>query len=468
MKAREIVFVLLVIAIGLSIQGARGSWRFGPFWSHEDRERDSYHEFAETKEVAADQTRSARVENIYGDVTVRGWSEPRISVTLRKRVYERHEEQAREVADKVHIVIRQNGEQTVVTSDRGQLSDRQERLRTDFEIVVPEPLLLAIQNEHGDIAIGNLRTTGAELRATHGDVALTNFTGDIKMTNEHTDTVVNDLTGSLAVENGYGDTKVARVSGDVVIKSLHGDASVQGVSGTLQVNNDYGEIRVKEVQKDVQLGGQRAEVVATDCSSNVTVNNTYESVRAENILGALSVRGEHSQVTFRRVGGEAKVETSYGDVEGSNVAGAVEIVGNHTSVDLRGIEGECKIKTSYDDVKVVDFTAGMDVNVQHGGCRLVPRVAPSAPIIVHTEYEDIHLSLPRGASFDLLAESLSGEIEVDYPLSTQNRSEQDQKVQLTGSTASGEGGKRPKIELRSSYGDVRVSQSGGGSSEDDD
>lgn len=467
MRAREIVFVVLVILIGLSIQSVVGFHPWKYFQVEGVRLGDKYREFAENKEQAVEPALPIRIENRYGDLWIRGWDQPRASVQLRKRVYLNDEIKAKAVADKIHIVIESKGGETVIRSNRDECGLSPNMVQTDLEITIPQALVVRTVGTHGDVKIEGLKTGGLDMRVSYGDLSLQNTTGETKVTNEHSDITVKGLQGGLTLENGYNDVSLIGVTGDVKAKNDHGDVHVEQIGGSVQLQADYGDVIIKSVAKDVVCTGDHSEVKVIDCPGNVDVQNSYEDLIVENVGGKVQVKGEHSPLSFKKIAGELKASTNYESVEGASFKGPVQIDAEHSSVELRDLSSDCAVRTSYEDVSILDFDGKIDLHNSRGSCELRARGAVSAPISIRADYGDVQLALPRGARFQLIAETLSGDVAISYPLVDVSRSEKNQLVHVTGSSSGGTANRGPMVEIRASYGDISVNARGGSDAEHD-
>ncbi|MEW6364001.1 MAG: DUF4097 family beta strand repeat-containing protein [Acidobacteriota bacterium] len=455
MRAREVVFVLFVIAVGLCIRAGTGLKEdLKDFHGWQIHYSDKAHEYVETKEEAVDVKAPIRFDNSHGDATITGWDQPRVSIKLTKRVYLDDEKRAKEEAAKAHILLESRAGETVIGCDRGE--SQSYRIETDFDITLPNSMVIKARNEHGDLSLHDLKPAALEVTANYGECMLKNVAGDVTIRADHGEPTIENLTGNLYVENTYGELQITQVSGDVKAKNTHEDTQVQKVGGGLELDSDYGDIVVREIVKDAVVRGDHSAVDLSGCEGNVTVVNSYEDVLVGKVAGKLEIHGDHSPVDFSGIGGAARVVTSYERINGQDLAGAVEIQAERAPVDLAGVAGGCTVRTSYEDVSIRDFTGRVDVSVPHSGCRLRTNTPPSAPIVVRADNGDIRLVLPPESQFQLLAESLTGEVNCRYPGMSTYRDEQKQLTRVTGS--SGGGARGPMIELYCKYGDVTVAQ----------
>ncbi len=458
MKAREIVFVILVVLFGLSIQSFVG---FNPspyFHIDTDWDQDRYREYTETKEVAADAKLPILFENAYGDVTIRGWDEPRISILLRKRVCMREEEKARAEADRIHIVAEPKSGEMYLGSNRSKENRIGTNLQTDFEVTIPNSIFLKIVGEHGDFKIQNLKSAGVDLAIAYGDLDMKNIEGNTTIRNDHSEISLNGLAGNLLLDDTYDDLTLIRISGDAKVKNTHGDVDIENVGGGLDLIADYGDIVLKQVAKDVTVAGDHSSVQLNDCLGNATINNSYESIDVTKVSGKLNATGDHSPVTFKDIGDAVKIQTSYDEIDGARIKGPLTVQGDRASVNLKNLEAGCTVNTTNEDVTIVDFVGKIDITAPHGSCRLRASIPPSSPIAVHSDNGDIRIVLPPNSQFQFLAETVSAEIKCRYPSMNTYRTDENQRVRVTGS--SGGQARGPMVELRSTYGDITIVEAG--------
>lgn len=173
--------------------------------------------------------------------------------------------------------------------------------------------------------------------------------------------------------------------------------------------------------------------------SHVTVRAPGGPITAEKLQGDISLEGDAAQVTVRELSGaHLRVNTIGGSVSLSNISnGFVDVTSMGGNVQLDGVTGP----------KVA-------VNTTKGGIRYNGDFAGGGDYLLVTHAGDIDVNLPAAASVDVVARSITGSVQQDFPLKqkthpsftvTEGRS-------FAGTSNSG----ASSLQLRSFSGRIRV------------
>jgi DUF4097 and DUF4098 domain-containing protein YvlB len=167
-----------------------------------------------------------------------------------------------------------------------------------------------------------------------------------------------------------------------------------------------------------------------DVASRVRASTGSGSIDADTVRGAFHATSGSGSIRATGIGGSVIAKTSSGsiDVE-QTAAGNVEVSSGSGSIHLRGVRGAVQASTS---------SGGLTI---HGEI--------SAPWHVSASSGSVRLNLPGSQGFELDANTGSGRIEVDFP------------VTVTGSVGrrslrgSAQGG-GPLLHVRTSSGGISI------------
>ncbi len=155
-----------------------------------------------------------------------------------------------------------------------------------------------------DLAIEVPRSVAARVRATSGDVR------------------VSDLEGDVAVSVTSGDATVRAVRGAVRVDATSGEVEVEG-SGALRVNATSGDVRARDVDGDAFVATTSGEIVVRRVSGALRASASSGDVDVRDCAGAAHVETSSGDVRLRGVRGGLDVVTASGDVDAGVVADAV-------------------------------------------------------------------------------------------------------------------------------------------------
>jgi hypothetical protein len=119
----------------------------------------------------------------------------------------------------------------------------------DLDITVPEDVDLDIQNNSGDIDVGEELTGSASLKTGSGDIKANGINGDVKIETGSGDIKANNLSDKVEIKSGSGEIKLNNVSGKLDLQTGSGDINVDGVTlkGDGSIKAGSGDIDLENV-----------------------------------------------------------------------------------------------------------------------------------------------------------------------------------------------------------------------------
>ncbi len=262
---------------------------------------------------------------------------------------------------------------------------------------------------------------------------LTSFTAAADETFETHMTINEPIT--LDVDTGSGAIRVRSGAGDEVTiigeirinrrffwrKPANADELVQQVKDNPPVELTDGHLRVgyiqdRKLRKSISLSYEitvpaGTEVLAetgsgsisiTDIAAPVDAHTGSGSVKLENIGGSVNARTGSGSIRAEGVAGAFNGNTGSGGIYMSQTApGDVVVSTGSGSSELRGIVGSVRASAGSGQITIDGR--------QEGDWR------------VNTGSGSVRVSLPEDAAFDLEAESSSGGIDIDHPLTVEGR-----------------------------------------------
>jgi hypothetical protein len=162
----------------------------------------------------------------------------------------------------------------------------------NYAVKVPKELIFDIQNNNGEITLGNL-------------------TGDVKVKSEFSRVEVENLQGDLLIENSYGETRVKNITGKVEIENENGEifygskqVAKQDISlsckmggiilelpsdqqGFFRVSTQSGEISMEGFQAEFSINRDDAK---QELKGTIGQNSPVISLTAEE--GSINLKGK--------------------------------------------------------------------------------------------------------------------------------------------------------------------------------
>jgi DUF4097 and DUF4098 domain-containing protein YvlB len=256
--------------------------------------------------------------------------------------------------------------------------------------------------------------------------------------------------GSLTLSNVSGDIVVRGTSGDQVqieavkrVERARSGADAQrqlelveiDVSHTgtrLRVHTRYGDRRERrdrdmhvsvDYEVSVPFG---TEVAVKSVSGDVEVEAVKGELEAESVSGEVSVTGADEIVLAKSVSGSVEIKSSASSraVEIGSVSGDVEVEGlSAPELELDSVSG---------DVEIDDASCKRaDLSTVSGDVRYSGSLAASGRYNFKSHSGDVRISISGDIGFELEAETFSGEIESDFPLTVSSIGEKQRHVSGT-------------------------------------
>lgn len=330
------------------------------------------------------------VLNGRGSVRVIGGSKS-LRAVLTKNVQAWDEQEARQIADKVHLVLDQGPQgYTVRTASDGD--GTQGDIDTHIQLEAPADIVLQVKSNFGKIEASGIRGSFTA-ESAHGQVAARNIAGDVKLDAEQGVVEVSDVVGSLSI-TGANRIKAEHISGSVALGASNGTVSLSSIGGPVEIEAPYSNITLADLEQVARIKVDHGSVKVSR-SADLEIEAAHSKISAEAVTGSAAFTSSHSRIRAEGLTGSLKVAGPFSAVSAKDIHGPVEIDTNHGEVSLEGFDGTVKIRTSHQDVKLA-LDSG-----------------PVGDIVVDNEQGGIRLRLPNASLFQLEATSPRGRIKVD-------------------------------------------------------
>ncbi len=389
MKAKEIILLILIIVVGILFT----QLYTGEIDIYFDFEDDfiivsNEYEYEDYQEFEPPFPSLIQVTNAYGDIEILGTDENKMTVSLRKKVWRRKEEEAKEIADELKMIIQKEVDRWIVSTNRDEF--RRKNIRTSFIISVPSSLEVEVKSSYGTVDVANVQNTD--------------------ITNTHGETIVSDIFGELSVKNSYRDVEVGNINADVYVESHNSHVYVGRVQGKVHVNHRYGKIHLDDISKDVKVEGSHSEIYGEKLVGPVEVESSYKKIALFDV-GPAEIIGHSCEIEVDGASENLDIKNNYGKAKISNLKGNLVIDGKNLAVKGETIVGEkINIKSSYRDIELSEFSGRTTIILSNGEMTLEPYPL-THPIEARGEYSNIKFSWPLGKKYPFEARVKNGDIE---------------------------------------------------------
>jgi DUF4097 and DUF4098 domain-containing protein YvlB len=237
----------------------------------------------------------------------------------------------------------------------------------------------------------------------------------------------------LSVKTDKGDVIVSGISGDVGITDMLGDVDVRGTTGDVNVETRKGDVKVSSTKGDVKVSGKGGEIEVNDTAGSLTVEGDfYGPIRADKAIKGVRMVSSKTDLTLSALAGHFEAGSGNMDI--------VDVPGN---LSLRTRDSEINVENPVGKVNIDNRNASTGVRFSS---------APKEDVQITNSSGEIALTVPGGASFEIVADCRNCEISSEFPGLGASKTESGDS-HLAGKYGSGKG---PKITLKTSYGNISL------------
>ena len=247
--------------------------------------------------------------NKYGEVIVRTWNSDSVRFDVLIRAEGKNSDAVNKSMSRVDVRFRKVGSVisavTEVSKGRGVfggvLSEVEgvvgnNKLKIDYEIWMPEGVLLSVENKFGDVYLTDLGAK-VDLDVSHGDIKAGN------------------IEESINLKHSFGKASFGKVN-DAII-TLRGSEIDFEEATSLNLESGSSEIRVDKVGR-------------------IQFNSRNDKIRLLDVQEVLC-EGSFTNITIDRLRGSSRLDFSYGDIYLSRIDKdfqSIDITGKSTDINL--------------------------------------------------------------------------------------------------------------------------------------
>ncbi|HSB08750.1 MAG TPA: DUF4097 family beta strand repeat-containing protein [Blastocatellia bacterium] len=362
------------------------------------------------------------VNNSYGSVRISGAGSA-VKTTLVKGVRGWSEDEARKIADQIHLVVSRAPEGLTISTNRDQVN---EQFTTDIMVEVPPFASVSIVGSYGSVTANGIQ--GLTAQASYGQAEIAGVRGDVNLSLSYSDVNASNIDGDLTI-TGAKRARISNLAGGLDLTATGGAVDLREISGPIRVSAPFSRIVAQGLEQSAELKTEHASV---DVS------------RAADLV----IEAPHSDVRLKNIDGDVKVLSSNSNIQLASISGDLSVHAEQSSVSADDVRSAVTIETSHGDVTVKNFLEGIRVTTSYRDVTLVAADEPAGDIEVQNNHGQIKLVMPSSSRFQLDAQSANGRI---LPVGF---SQLEKKVRESLVAALGPDG--PTIKLRTSYKNIII------------
>lgn len=458
----EIFLLVFIVLVGLTVSAARHFVANVPVDISLDDLIESIdpeisfgpaHAFTEEHRFEFPADRGLQVDNGSGAITVRGWDEADLKVTLTKRVRRHSVDRAGEIAEgiQMRLDVPPTGPARLAAETP---SEEHRQAETDLEIWLPRATPLTVSNRRGPLRVSDLEAP-VGLATTNDSIEVRDIEGRVQIDGRRGPVRIERIVGNVEARNRYGGLTAKGIQGDLIGETSNGSVQIEQITGSARITNRHGRIRATEIGKDLTIEATHTEVFVEDVGSAVSIETSYRPVFVRGVTGRVDIEARSSEVEVRDVAGNLDVSNVHRPVVAVGIGGGAVVKARRGEVHLESVSGPIEVENSYHPVEIHGFQSSLTVHSEHSPLRIATE-ALGGELNLTTSYGEVRLTLPSESSFRLRVRVKGGRIHSDFRREDWEEKKQDEEVVLSGTAA---GGASP-ILIETTYGDVRVLEAG--------
>jgi cell wall-active antibiotic response 4TMS protein YvqF/putative adhesin len=240
---------------------------------------------------------------------------------------------------------------------------------------------------------------------------------------------------SVTVRNEKGDVTISDMATPVSVTSANGDVEVRDTASDVTIEMHKGDVKVTDTKGDIKISGKGGQVDVASATGSFTLDGEfYGPIRADKVAKGLRFISQRTDLTLTSLTGH--MEASSGNLEIVDAPGDIALRTNRYSVTIENATGKVKVDNRDGDVEL-RFSS-----------------PPKADIDVTNTNATISLTLPESASFNILSDCHSCDIDSEFSADTLKKtSVESGDSHLEGKYGTARG---PKITLKTSYGALSI------------
>lgn len=366
------------------------------------------------------------VNNSYGSVRISGGA-PAVKATLVKGVRGWSEDEARKIADRIHLVVKQAPDGLMISTNRDEMT---EQFTTDVQVEVPTFASVSVVDSYGSVTANGIGALTAN--ASYGQVDVGGVRGDVSLSLSYSDVSATNIDGDLSI-TGAKRARISNLSGGLELTGTGGAVDLKDISGTIRVNAPFSRIVAQGLEQSAELKTDHASVDVANAAD-------------------LVIDAPHSDVRVKSADGDVRISASNGNIQLASIGGDLEVKAEQCSVSADDVRSNVAIETSHGEVTVKNFLESVRVATSFRDVTLIAANEPAGNIEVQNNHGQIKLLLPSTSQFQLDAQSSNGQI---LPVGF---GQLEKKVRESLVASLGLDG--PTIKLRTSYKNIIIQASG--------
>jgi DUF4097 and DUF4098 domain-containing protein YvlB len=284
-------------------------------------------EYQEEYSQAADNIETVLVDCSRGRIYCEPSTDNKINVQIKKIVYLKYEDDAKELAEDCKVDYNVNGGHFEIEVDfprsnrhkRGVLDklfsmDFSDDIEILINVAIPPNLKLAVKSSSADIYASGMEN-------------------DIDISGSSSDVSLEDIIGNCIIDLSSGDLEAFNIKGNLNLYGSSSDYELDDITGELDISTSSGDGMIDNVNGNTKIKTSSGDITIYNLEGDLDFRSTSGDLTAGNITGFIDGGSTSGTIDLRRLTdkeGKYYLETISGDV--------------HIEVDP-GFDGRLEVET---------------------------------------------------------------------------------------------------------------------------
>lgn len=303
------IFWILVVAFIIATASRNHDWRIAGF------DGPGISVFGSDYDYDVNLTESPRgvtrivLDNVRGDLSLKGEDEGDIKVTGRKTVRSFNRNEADRANQQTQVKMDRQGDLLLIHTD--DYGGSRTRVTTDLDITVPRGISVESRGRNGDLTIDGV-DGNVDLSAGRGDVRLNHIGKDIHIEASRS-----------------GDIHLSDVKGSVDLQGRGSDIQIDDVQGPVTINGEFGgTIEFRSLAKPMHFTSSRTEFRTEAVPGSITMD--LGDLKLNNVSGPVFFKTGTRDIQAADISGELDLEIDRGDIQVTVSKSPVPRIDAHT------------------------------------------------------------------------------------------------------------------------------------------
>lgn len=189
-------------------------------------------------------------------------------------------------------------------------------IHVDFEIKVPKETYCHLKASDGNIQLSNLEMD-QECRTSDGNIKVTTIKGNLETKSSDGNIQISSIKGNVSIRCSDGNIQVNLVKGNLVAGVSDGRIELNDIKGSVQLQSSDGSVTLNKIMGDVQGKASDGRITISDSEGFISLRTSDGGINVNNSNGTFTLKSSDGSISFSDLRGSLNAKTSDGSVKGN-------------------------------------------------------------------------------------------------------------------------------------------------------